>query len=150
MAIEVEVATDIARPPDVVFARIADVDTWPTWLIASGIQSVSRSTTGPVAAGDRLTVEQRAAGRFGTFDALVRDVAAPDRLVLEGRDADGVTIRIEATVAVSGGGSTLRWAISIGLPLRYRFFESMAKPEVQRAAALDVEALRRSLEAAKD
>ncbi len=39
------------------------------------------------------------------------------------------------------------WSIRIGLPLRYRLLESMARPQVERAALLDVEALRRRLEA---
>ena len=147
MAIEVVIDTAITRPPEDVFARIADVDRWPSWLIASGIVSVARSSTGPVATGERLTVSQRAAGRSGVFEAVVRDATPPSRLVVEGRDGDGVTIAIDATVAPASGGSSLRWSISIGLPFRYRFFESMAKPQVQRAAALDVEALRIALEA---
>lgn len=146
MAIEVVIETVIARPPDVVFARIADVDAWPAWLIASGIVAVDRPSSAPVATGDRLTVTQRAAGRSGTFEAVVRGVSPPATLAVEGRDAEGVSIAIDALVAPSGDGSSLRWSIRIGLPFRYRFFESMAKPEVQRAAALDIEALRRSLE----
>jgi len=147
MAIEVVIDTKIARPPEEVFARIADVDRWPTWLIASGIVGVTRSSTGPVATGERLTVSQRAAGRSGVFEAVVRDATPPSRLVVEGRDGDGVTIAIDATIAPERGGSSLRWSIAIGLPFRYRIFESMAKPQVQRAAALDVEALRIALEA---
>ena len=148
MAIEVVIDKGIARPPEVVFARIADVDAWPTWLIASGIQRVTRQSTGPLAAGERLTVTQRAAGRLGTFEATVRDVTSPTTLSIEGRDAEGVTIAIDAVVEPAPAGSALRWSIRIGLPFRYRIFESMAKPEVQRAAALDVEALRLGLEAA--
>jgi uncharacterized protein YndB with AHSA1/START domain len=147
MAIEVVIETPIARPVDVVFARIADVDAWPSWLIASGILSVARSSGDPITTGERLTVTQRAAGRSGTFEATVRDATPPSHLAIEGRDADGVTIAIDATVSPAATGATLRWSISIGLPFRYRIFESMAKPEVQRAAALDVEALRRGLEA---
>ena len=150
MAIEVVVESATSRPPADVYARIADVAAWPSWLIASGILSVARSSSGPIATGDRLTVTQRAAGRSGTFEATVRDATTPSRLVVEGRDAEGVTIAIDAQVAPASGGSTLRWSITIGLPFRYRFFESMAKPQVQRAAALDVEALRRGLEATRD
>ena len=147
MAIEVVIDSVIARAPDEVFARIADVDAWPTWLIASGIQGVARASSSPVATGERLSVTQRAAGRSGTFEATVRELVPPSTLAIEGRDADGVTIAIDAVVAPAPTGSTLRWSIRIGLPFRYRFFESMAKPEVQRAAALDIEALRRGLEA---
>ena len=145
MAIEVTIETAIDAPPEAVFARIADVDGWPSWLIASGIVSVARTSSGPLAAGERLTVTQRAAGRAGVFDAVVEALEPPNRLVVEGRDAEGVTIAIEAGVAAADGGSTLRWSIRIGLPFRYRIFESMAKPQVQHAAELDIEALRRNL-----
>ena len=145
MAIEVTIETAIDAPPQAVFARIADVDAWSSWLIASGIVSVARTSTGPLAAGERLTVTQRAAGRAGVFDAVVQAIDPPNRLLVDGRDAEGVTIAIEADVAPADGGSTLRWSIRIGLPFRYRIFESMAKPQVQHAAALDIEALRRNL-----
>jgi uncharacterized protein YndB with AHSA1/START domain len=147
MAIEVTIETTIAQPPEVVFDRIADVVAWPTWLIASGIVSVARAVDGPLVPGERLTVQQRAAGRFGTFDAVAREVVRPTRLSVEGRDADGVSIEIDATLAAIEGATSLGWSIRIGLPFRYRIFESMARPEVERAAALDIEGLRRSLEA---
>jgi uncharacterized protein YndB with AHSA1/START domain len=148
MSIDVTIETTIARPPDVVFARIADVAAWPTWLVASGIVSVTRALAGPTASGERLTVEQRAAGRAGTFEAVIREVAPPTGLALEGHDRDGVSIEIDATLAAAGEGTALRWAVRIGLPFRYRIFESMARPEVERAAALDIEGLRRALESA--
>jgi hypothetical protein len=107
--------------------------------------SVARTGEGPLAAGERLTVTQQAAGRAGVFDAVVEALDPPNLLVVEGRDTEGVTIAIEADVAAAQGGSTLRWSIRIGLPFRYRIFESMAKPQVQHAAALDIEALRRNL-----
>jgi hypothetical protein len=40
----------------------------------------------------------------------------------------------------------LRWSVRIGLPLRYRMFESMVTPQARRAATLDLEALKRRLE----
>ena len=145
MAIAVTIETSIARPPAEVFARIADIDAWPSWLIASGIVRVARSSEGPLVEGERLTVDQRAAGRAGTFEATITALQ-PTRLALNGRDGDGVTIDIDAELAPAEGGTNLRWSIRIGLPLRYRMFESMARPQVQRAAALDIEAFKRRLE----
>ena len=148
MAIAVTIEATVSRPPDEVFADIADIERWPSWLIASGIIRVERASDGPLVEGEHLKVEQRAAGRAGTFEAQVTALQPPTRLALHGRDGDGVTIDIDAALtpdAVSDGTS-LRWSIRIGLPLRYRMFESMARPQVERAAALDVEALRRRLE----
>ena len=150
MAIKVVIETAVARPPAEVFAVIADIESWPSWLIASGIIRVERSAHGPLTEGERLVVEQRAAGRAGTFKAEVTALAPPNRLAVHGRDGDGVTIDIDAELAPDGDGdgdgTTLRWSIRIGLPLRYRMFESMARPQVERAAALDIEALKRRLE----
>ena len=146
MAIAVTIETTVGRPPAEVFAHVADIDSWPSWLIASGIVRVERSTDGPLTEGEHLKVEQRAAGRAGTFNAQVTALQAPTRLALHGRDGDGVSIDIDAAVAPAGVGTSLRWSIRIGLPLRYRMFESMARPQVERAAALDIEALKRRLE----
>ncbi len=146
MAIEVTIETTIARAPRDVFARIEDIASWPSWLIASGIVGITRTAAGPVTARERLTVEQRAAGRAGTFDAQVTTLERPTRLALHGRDGDGVQIDIEASLTPADPGTALRWSIRIGLPFRYRVFESMARPQVQRAAALDIEALKRGLE----
>jgi uncharacterized protein YndB with AHSA1/START domain len=149
MAIAVTIEATVRRPPDEVFAEIADIERWPSWLIASGIIRVERSSDGPLVEGEHLKVEQRAAGRAGTFDAQVTALQPPTRLAIHGRDGDGVTIDIDAALAPADGdgdGTSLRWSIRIGLPLRYRMFESMARPQVERAAALDVEALRRRLE----
>jgi uncharacterized protein YndB with AHSA1/START domain len=146
MAIEVTIETAIARPPADVFARIADIAAWPAWLIATGIVAVTRSADGPISAGERLRIDQRAAGRAGTFDAEVTVAEPPRHLGLRGEDGNGVSIDIEAVLAPSETGTVLTWSIGIGLPARFRFFESMARPQVQRAAALDLEALRLRLE----
>jgi uncharacterized protein YndB with AHSA1/START domain len=146
MAIAVTIETTITRPPAEVFVHIADIDAWPSWLIASGIVRVARSSDGPLAEGEGLTVDQRAAGRAGTFEARISALQPPRRLALNGRDGDGVTIEIDAELAPADVGTDLRWSIRIGLPLRYRMFESMARPQVERAAALDIEAFKRRLE----
>ena len=147
MAIDVTIETTIARGPQDVYTRISDLESWPSWLIASGIVSVTRSSVGPVVIGERLTVEQRAGGRAGTFSAEISALEPPARLGLHGRDRDGLSIDIAAVLAPAGGATALRWSIRIGLPIRFRAFESMARPQVERAAALDIEALRRGLEA---
>ena len=151
MAIEVAIESTIERPPDEVFATIADLDGWPGWLVASGIRAVRREQGGEPVPGERLVVEQDAAGRSATFDAEVVALEPGSRFALRGRDRDGVTIDIEAVVSAAAesdaAATDLWWAIRIGLPLRYRMFESMARPQVERAALLDVEGLRIRLEA---
>ena len=150
MAIEVAIESTIDAPSDEVFETIADLEAWPAWLIASGIRSVARASDDPLSIGERLVVEQDAAGRAGRFEAEVTALEPGRRLALRGRDSDGVTIDIDAITDPADGdrlsATELRWTVRIGLPLRYRFFESMARPQVQRAALLDIEALRIALE----
>jgi len=150
MAIEVTVGTTIVRSPEAVFERIADVEAWPAWLVASGITVVRRSSTGPLAPGEHLVIEQAAAGRPGTFAAEVTDLEDPSRLIVRGLDDDGISIEIEASLAPTetsaGTATALRWTIRIGLPFRYRILEGIARPQVERAVGLDLEALRRRLE----
>jgi uncharacterized protein YndB with AHSA1/START domain len=157
VAIEIEITKRIDRPAADVMATIADLEAWPQWLIASGIVAVHRA---PAAAGaaptvrERLTIEQRAAGRAGTFDVQVTAVEPGRRLALEGKDGDGVKIAIDARVARAGddpagddsSATDLEWSFRIDLPFRFRIFEGMAAPQVRQAAALDLEALRLRLE----
>lgn len=153
MAIDVEIDRRIARAPADVIAAIADIDAWPQWLIASGIVTVVRAPAAAGAAptvGERMTIEQRAAGRAGTFEVTVTAVEPGTRLALEGTDGDGVKIAIDAVATPAAddpaAATDLRWSFRIELPFRYRIFEGMAAPQVRHAAALDIEALRLRLE----
>lgn len=140
----------IGRPPDEVFDHLVAVERWPEWLIASGIVRVERvgePPGSPLSEGSRLRIEQRVAGRSATLEARVTALAAPARFAVAGRASDGITVEIDAELALADPSSTsLRWSVRIGLPLRFRMFESIAAPQVQRAAALDLEAFRRRLE----
>jgi uncharacterized protein YndB with AHSA1/START domain len=152
MAIEIDIRKRIARPAAEVMAAIADMETWPRWLIASGIVAVHRApaaAAGPPVPGERLIIEQRAAGRAGTFEVTVTAVDPRGRLTLAGRDAEGVKIAIDALVSTAPddpSATDLDWSFRIDLPFRYRIFEGLAAPQARHAAELDMEALRLRLE----
>ena len=147
MAVEVVISTRIGRQPRDVFSALTAVERFPEWLIASGIVGVERLGTGPLAMGSRLTIRQVVAGRSTVVDAEVTTLRPDAAFAVRGRDPDGVSIQFEADLAPDGELTTaLRWSVRIGLPLKYRMFESMVAPQARRAAALDVEALKRRLE----
>jgi uncharacterized protein YndB with AHSA1/START domain len=146
VSINVEVETRIARKPDEVFAALADVERWPAWLIASGIVKVERLDTDLIGVGARLRIHQTVAGRSTVLDAVVEKLDPPVSVALDGRDKDGIHLEIAATLTPDGDATKLRWTVKIGLPLKYRMFESMVTPQARKAAALDLEALRLRLE----
>jgi uncharacterized protein YndB with AHSA1/START domain len=147
VTIAVELETDIARPPADVFVELVAVERFPEWLIASGIVGVDRLDDGPPAPGSRVRISQRVAGRSTVLDGSITRLESDRALALHGRDPDGVTIEIEATLSPTDAGCRLRWTLQLGLPLRFRMFESMVAPQVRRAVTLDLEAFRRRMEA---
>jgi carbon monoxide dehydrogenase subunit G len=151
MTVAIDAEVRIARPVGEVYAALVDVERWPAWLIATGIVKVERLDGGPLRAGSRLRVAQSLAGRAATLDGVVTVLAPDAAFGVQGRDRDGIEIRIDAVVAADdlaadGPATRLRWSASIKLPLRYRLFESMVTPQARKAAALDLEALRQRLE----
>jgi len=146
MTISVAIETRIDRPPADVFDALTDVESYPSWLIASGIVRVERLDPGPVSAGSRVRIHQTVSGRSTVLDGTVTEAAPLRAFGLRGKDKDGVTIEIDAALAPDGPATRLRWSLRLKLPLRYRMFESMVTPQARRAAALDLEAFKRRLE----
>jgi uncharacterized protein YndB with AHSA1/START domain len=151
MAIAVVLETRIGRSIEDVYRHLVDLDRWPEWLIATGIRRIEREQVGGAVPGEALRIEQAAAGRAASFDGRVVRAETPTDLAVSGRDAEGVSIDIVASlVPVEPSITVLRWSIRIGVPLRYRIFESLARPQVERAVVLDVEAFKRRLESVAD
>ena len=86
------------------------------------------------------------AGRSTVLDGAVTVLAPDAAFGVRGKDKDGVSVEIDAVVSADDLATRLRWTARIGLPLRFRMFESMVAPQARRAAALDLEALKRRLE----
>ena len=147
MTVAVQVETLIGRPPSDVFASLSAVERYPEWLIASGITRVERVDHGPLAVGSQLRISQSVAGRSTILEGAITAFQPGLAFGLQGRDADGVTIELDARLESDDGLSTrLRWSLRMSLPLRFRMFESMIAPQAKRAASLDLEALKRLLE----
>jgi uncharacterized protein YndB with AHSA1/START domain len=146
MTIAVEIESRIGRSPADVFAELSAIERFPDWLVASGIVRVERLDGGPLAVGSRVRIAQTVGGRSTVLDGTITKLEPARAFGLRGRDADGVSIEIDATISPDEPGTRLRWSLRIGLPLRFRMFESMVAPQVRRAAMLDLEALKRRLE----
>jgi hypothetical protein len=108
---------------------------------------VERLDAGPLQQGSRLRIQQRIAGRAAILEGQITAFEPPTRFGFKAKDHDGISVDVEALLAADGATSRLRWFVRVGLPLRYRLFESVAAPEVRRAATADLERLKRRLEA---
>jgi uncharacterized protein YndB with AHSA1/START domain len=147
MTVAAELETTIARTADAVFAELAAVERYPEWLSASGVRAVERDEDGDLAEGSRLRIQQHIAGRSTMLDGVVTVLQPGERFALRATDAQGVVVELDAGLLADGPTTRLSWSIRLGLPLRYRFFESMVAPELRRAATADLENFRRLLEA---
>jgi uncharacterized protein YndB with AHSA1/START domain len=147
VSIEARLETLIGRSAEDIFRQLAAVDQFPEWLVASGVVRVEQLDPGPLKEGSRLRIEQRIAGRAATLEGRVTAFEPGKRFGFSAKDRDGISVEVEALLASEGATSRLRWSVRLGLPLRYRLFESMAAPEVRRAAAADLERLKQRLEA---
>lgn len=146
MAITEELETLIARSCDDVFAKLADVRRYPEWLVASGIVSAEPVGSEPLAAGSKLRIGQQLAGRASKLEGTVTAFEPGARFGFKAKDPEGISIEIDARLTPAGATCRLRWALKLGLPLKYRFFESMVAPQVKQAAAADLERLRIGLQ----
>jgi uncharacterized protein YndB with AHSA1/START domain len=147
VTVSAELETTIARTADAVFTELAAVERYPEWLSASGIRSVERVDDGPIAEGARVRIEQRISGQETSLDGVVTSFRPGERFAIRAVDPRGVTVELDAALAPDGPTTQLRWSIRLSLPMRFRFFESMVAAELRRAAAADLQNLRRRLEA---
>jgi hypothetical protein len=146
VTVEIEVETRIARPVAEVFAALIDLEHYPAWLIASGITRVEPLDPPPLRAGSRLRISQTVAGRSTVLDGQVTVLAPDAAFGLRGKDPEGISVEIGTVLAPDALATRLRWSLRIGLPFRYRLFESMVAPQARQAATLDLEKFRLRLE----
>jgi uncharacterized protein YndB with AHSA1/START domain len=146
VSVGAELETRIARSPAAVFTELAAVERYPEWLAASGVRSVARLDEGPIGEGSRLRIEQRISGQAASLDGLVTAFRQDEQLSIRAADPRGITVELDAALTPDGSTTRLRWSISLSLPLRFRFFESMVASELRRAATSDLENLRRRME----
>lgn len=147
MTIAAEFDVLVGRSAGAVFDELTAVERYPEWLRASGVTAVERELPAPLEPGSRFRMEQRIAGRATVLDATVLALEPGRRFAFRAIDQEGISIDVDALLAPDGPMTRLRWSLRLGLPLRYRLFESMAAPQVRQAAASDVDAFRQRLEA---
>ena len=145
MAVTAEFEITIARSAPDVFAHLVDLARYPEWLVASGILRAELLAPAP-AAGAPLRIEQRVAGRSATLEGAITAYEPASRFAFRAKHPEGITVDVDAFLTPDGSMSRLRWSVRVGLPLKYRFFEGMLRPQMQSAAAADLERFRTRLQ----
>jgi uncharacterized protein YndB with AHSA1/START domain len=77
---QVTVETEIAAPPEVVFATMADVARWPDFI--GDIERVELLAEGPVRVGTRFRETRQMFGRSASEEMTVAELDSPRRCVL--------------------------------------------------------------------
>jgi carbon monoxide dehydrogenase subunit G len=144
--IEVDWSGTIGRLPDDVFRHVADVERYPEWQRAAGIQRVERDADAPLEAGSRFRIQRLTQGRPGSLDAIVTAFEPGRRFAFRARDSAGFDVETTIDLAASGAGTRLSWRFSMTTPGLLRFAGSMLAREIRRAADTDFASLKARLE----
>lgn len=100
----IEVACEIAAPPDAVFAALGDIPGWPDMLPA--VRSIRIITPGPVSVGTRFRETRLMHGREASEDMTVAVLDPPKRLVLTA-ESNGARYTVDHVLVPAGSGTRL-------------------------------------------
>jgi uncharacterized protein YndB with AHSA1/START domain len=145
MTIRALVEVPIGRSPESVWDELTAVERFPEWLVESGIIGVQRQD-GPLGQGSPLQIRQRLGGKESVLEGSVTEWDPGRRFAFRARHPDGITLDALAELGPEPPVTWLRWSLEVKLPLKMRLFESMAAPEVRRAATADLTSFKRRLE----
>jgi uncharacterized protein YndB with AHSA1/START domain len=99
----IEASKELAAPPDVLWATVADPHTWDKWFTVHERWLDEPPAT--LTSGTKLTAKIVMLGMANKIDWTVESVDAPNTLVLEGVGMAGVKARFTFTIATEGTGS---------------------------------------------
>jgi uncharacterized membrane protein len=145
MSVDVEVATTIDRPPEVVAAFAGDPTNAPQWY--ANIRSVQWRTPPPVGVGSRIDFVAQFLGRRLAYTYEVAELEPGSRLVM--RTANGpFPMETTYTWKPSGAMGTRMTLRNRGNPSGFsRLTAPMMERAIRRATAKDLERLKTLLEA---
>ena len=142
-----ETRTTIDRPISDVFARLADVDDYRTWMRRTGLfRRSGRTSDGPVGLGTPYFD----ATRMGTFRGEVRDYEPPRRIAFRETlhlfGSDLMEARPEYDLEADGDKTVVHHVAEGELFGMMRLMKPVAALMARSERARTVESLRRSLE----
>jgi len=119
----IERRVEIGVPPEQVFAFVADPSNISRWQ--TGVQSVERTSQGPLAQGERIVIVREAIGQRVRAELDVRELD-PSRRCILGGVVGGVDVETAFEAApADDGGSLLTLTITLRAPGLIAFLEPM-------------------------
>ncbi len=97
--------TDIARPPDVVFARLAAVEETPRWY--SAVESAEPLTPAPLGVGSRFRMVRELPGGRAENEVEVTEFVPDQALTLQSRSGPTPFTYRYTLSPLAGGGTRL-------------------------------------------
>lgn len=146
----IEVETEIAAPPHVVYATVTDIEHWQEYIRA--IERLEVLTSGPLAVGTKFRETRTMLGRTATEEMTVAALTPPGRFDLTAEN-HGTRYLAHHEITAAPGGSRLRLifegtAVTLGAKLGMvigALFKGAVKKQLQSDMAdIKAEAERRA------
>lgn len=134
----IEKQATVPAPPEAVFDYLADLDNLAEWQ--PGVESVERTTDGPIGAGSRAQVVQNVMGRRITAPLEITEYERPHRLAIESK-VSGIEARV--LLALRAGDAETDAAateLDFAMEIRGSGFSSFLESVVANGAATEVDA----------
>ena len=102
---KMEVETEIAAPPHVVYATVTDIENWQTFI--RGIERLEILNPGPLAVGTKFRETRTMLGRTATEEMTVAALTPPGRFDLTAEN-HGTRYNAHHEITATVGGSRLK------------------------------------------
>jgi uncharacterized protein YndB with AHSA1/START domain len=141
--IRIDREIEVARPPDVVFDHLADVERFPQWQPA--IERAEQISPGPLEPGSQVRLVLR--GPTGPIDVLGEIVAIERPSLLALRTLSGpAAVEARCELLPEGVGTRAKFTASIELKGLLRFAEGPARAAIDRELPIALADLARRIE----
>lgn len=143
--IELDETVFVDRPPEAVFAHLADIAALPDWL--PGVRGAMLVDGGPPRPGSRIRLAID--GPTGPIEAIgqIEEFQPPERLGFRTVDAP-VGLQSRVDLQPDGSGTRLRIRARVELSGMFRFAEGMVRRRIDKERPAALADLQRRLEGA--
>jgi uncharacterized protein YndB with AHSA1/START domain len=144
--IKFQLRIEIDRSPDEVFALLSDVERVPAWQ--HSVTAVTKITAGPARAGSEFKETMRVMGRARQATVTIAAHRPPELIAFAGDAGFADYYCVFELAPATGGGTLLLTRTEFQLHGLWRMLGPVFAGELRRETMQELEALKRTLEAA--